>query len=250
MPAQLQFFDMAVSVTPPSGHLEPLPITLGPNWQPNDIRLVLISGSGTSGQGPIEMAMNADPPTGFTTAYAPSATRETHGVYYCRLQAGNSDTSVYWAKPSGWRHFMFASLTVRGVSPTANPTAGPLNVTYSTGDSTGTTATAASVSVPATGSMVLFVGNVPAPEKTTWPNWAVSMGAPSGWTNLVATDKSGDTFYQYGTDPSLIVVGKSFTGSGSTGSVAFPTAHGSPAFAAMWVHLTPAPDVSATIGAA
>lgn len=250
MSAQLQFFDMAVSVTPPSGHLEPLPITLGPNWQSNDIRLLFLSGSGASGQGAIEMAMNPDPPTGFTAAYAPSVTRETRGVYYRRLQAGDSDASVYWAKPSSWQYFMFATLTVRGASPTGGLTAGPIGVTYSTGDSTGTTATAGSVAVPGNGSMVFFVGNVPAPEKATWPNWAVSMGVPSGWTNLVATDKSGDTFYEYGTDSSLVVVGKSFTGSGSTGAVAFPTAHGSPAFTGLYVFLSPAADVSAAIGAA
>jgi hypothetical protein len=73
---------------------------------------------------------------------------------------------------------------------------------------------------------------------------------PTGWTHLVATDKSGLTFYQYDTSPSLVVAGKAFTTSGSTGSVVFPTAQGAPAFAGLYVFLTPAADVSATIGAA
>jgi hypothetical protein len=34
MPATLDFFDMSVSVTAPTGHLEPFLVTLGPNWQP------------------------------------------------------------------------------------------------------------------------------------------------------------------------------------------------------------------------
>lgn len=241
---------MAVNNTPPVGHLEPLPVTLGPNWQPNDIRLLFVtaSGAGTQNETNDMMSMTPDPPTGFGTVYSRNPGSETHGVYYRRLAAGDTDTSVYWTKPAGWRHFMVATLTVRGVSPTVNPTGGTLTVTHIGAE---TTATVPSVTVPAAGTMVFFAGNVPAPlTGVPWPNWAVSMGAPSGWTNLVATDKSGETFYQYGTDPSLIVVGKTFASAGSTGSVAFPTAQGSPAFAAMYVFLTPAADVSATIGAA
>lgn len=250
MPAQLQFFDMAVSLTPPTGHLEPLPLTLGPNWQPNDIRLFLISASGSGGQSTLMMPMSPDPPTGFTAAYSLNPTRETYGTYWRRLVSGDTDTSVTWPKPSGWRHFMHATLTVRGASPTTNPTAGVLGVTYSTGDSTGTVAAVGSVAVPGAGTMLLFLGDIAAPSKTPWPNWAVSLGVPSGWTNLVATDKSGDTFHAFGTDPALLVVGKSFTGAGSTSTVNFPTAHGSPAFAGMWVFLTAAADVSASIVAA
>lgn len=250
MPAQLQFFDMAVSTTPPNGHLEPLPLTLGPNWQPNDIRLMLISASGSGSQSTLMMPMDPDPPTGFAAAYSLNATRETYGAYWRRLAPGATDASVRWPKPPGWRHFMHATLTVRGVSPTTNPTAGPLGVTYTTGDSTGTTAAVSSVSVPSAGTMLLFLGNIAAPSKSPWPQWAVSMGVPTGWTHLVATDKSGDTFYEYGTDPAIVVVGKSFAAAGSTGTVNFPTAHGSPAFAGMWVFLTPGADVSATIAAA
>lgn len=249
MPAQLQFFDMSVSITPPTGHLEPLPVTLGPNWQPNDIRLVFVSasGAGSTGETNMMMSLNPDPPTSFATAYSRNPGKETHGVYYRRLAPGATDATVYWTKPAGWRHFMFAALTVRGVSPTANPTGGTLTVTHI---GAATTATASSVSVPGAGAMVLFAGNVPTPAKIPWPNWAVSLGVPSGWTNLVATDKSGDTFYEYATDPSLIVVGKSFPSAGSTGSVSFPTGQGAPSFAGMYAFLTPAADVSATIGAA
>lgn len=251
MPAQLQFFDMAVSVTPPTGHREPLPLTLGPNWQPNDIRLMLIAAAGSGGgAAALLMPMNPDPPTGFTAAYALNATRETYGCYRRRLVAGDADTSVSWPKPSGWQYFMLALLTVRGVSPTVNPTAGQANATYTTGDSTGTSVAVSSVAVPAAGTMLLFLGDIAAPARSPWPSWPVSLGVPSGWTNLVATEKSGDTFYEYGTEPSLIVVGKSFTGAGSTGTVNFPTAHGSPAFAGMWVFLTPGADVSASIVAA
>ena len=246
----MEFFDMAVSTAPPTGHLEPLPVTLGPNWQPNDIRLVFVTASGSGGSTTLMMSMNSNPPTGFSPAYSLNPASETHGVFYRRLAPGDTDTSVSWPKPSGWRHFMMATLTVRGVSPTSNPTAGSLGVTYTTGDSTGLTATAGSSSVPGVGAMVLMVGNVPAPEKSTWPNWAVPMGVPTGWKHLVATDKSGSGFYQYDTTPPLVVVGKSFSSAGSTGPVVFPTGHGSPAFAALYCFLPAALDVSAVIGAA
>src|SRR5882724_608986 len=121
---------MSVSVSPPGGHLEPVPITLGPNWEPGDVRLVLASASGSSGDSTtLMMSMHPDPPTGFTASYSLNPGVETHGVYYRRLTAADTDTlgGVYWTKPSGWRHFMLSMMTVRGVSPTTNPSAGPLN---------------------------------------------------------------------------------------------------------------------------
>ena len=39
MATPISFFDMSVSVTPPTGYVQPLPITVGPNGQPNDLRL-------------------------------------------------------------------------------------------------------------------------------------------------------------------------------------------------------------------
>lgn len=248
---QLQFFDMSVTLTPPGGHLEPLPITLGPNWQPNDIRLAFVSASATGGgQATLTMSMNPDAPTGFTAAYSRNPGKETHGVYYRRLAAGDADTGVYWTKPTGWLHFMLALVTVRGVSPTSGPTAGNQTVTYTTGDSTGMTATVPSLAVPGAGAMVMMVGNVATPEQIPWPNWAVPVGVPAGWTHLAATDKSGLNFYQYDTSPGLVVVGKSFAGSGSTGSMVFPTGNGSPAFASLYAFLPAAADVSGTAGAA
>lgn len=249
MAAQLEFFDMAVSITPPNGHLEPLPITLGPNWQPNDVRLVFVVGGGSSGQYSLDMAMLPDPPTGFTSAYSLDPNRETFGTYYRRLRVGDTDTEVAWVKPVSWEYFMFGTLTVRGVSPTANPTAGRLGVTYITADTT-TGATVDSVLVPGAGAVVLFVGNVAAPEKASWPHWAVAMGTPDSWTHLVATDKSGTDFNQFDTSPALMAVARSFTTSGSTGPIVVPAAKGSPAFAAMYAYLPAALDVSATIGAA
>jgi hypothetical protein len=250
MPTQLQFFDMAVSITPPSGHLEPLPVTLGPNWQPNDIRLMFVSASASAASGAetnVMLSLSPEPPTGFTATYARNPGAETHGVYSRRLAAGDVDTSVYWTKPAGWRHFMFSTITVRGHHPATNPTGGTLRATHVGAD---TFATISSVTVPAAGAMLFFLGNVPTPHTIPWPTWAVATGVPTGWTHLAATDKSGQDFYQYDTSPSLVVVGKTFTGSGSTGSVVFPTAQGAPAFSGLWAFLTPAPDASAAIVAA
>jgi hypothetical protein len=241
---------MSVSVTPPGGYQEPLPVTLGPNWQPNDVRLVFVSGSGSDAGSDItlNMAMNSDPPTGYTSAYSLDAGKETHGFYYRRLTPSDVDTSISWIKPATWRHFMFALLTVRGVSPTANPTAGTLKLTQTAGD---TSLSSASVVVPGAGTAVLFAGSASIPSGgSPWPSWAISLGVPTGWTGLVATDKSGATYYPYGTDPSLVVVGKSYASAGSTGAVAFPSAQGGAAFAGLYAFLTPAADVSVTLVAA
>jgi hypothetical protein len=247
--ATLQFFDMSVSMTPPTGHQEPMPVTLGPNWQPGDLRLMFISALATATSGAeteADIPMAPDPPTGFTASYSREPGWGTHGTYFRRLVTGDNSAGVVFPKPAGWRQFMLSFLTVRGASPTAAPTAGNLRITSSAGTAT---ATAPSISVPAAGTMVFFAGNTPSPESTPWPNWGVAMGAPTGWTNLVASEKSGQTFYQYSTDPAVIVVANTYASSGSTGTVTFPTARGKPAWAGMWAFVTPAADVSAAIGA-
>lgn len=250
MAAQIQFLDMSVSVTPPGGYREPLPVTLGPNWQPNDIRLVFVTGSGSdSGSDTaLEMVMYPDPPTTFTAAYTRNVGHDTHGVYYRRLVSGDADTSIAWVKPASWRHFMFGLLTVRGVSPSTTPAAGSLSFSQVEG---ATTVTVSSVTVPNAGTMVMFGGSVALPPGgSAWPAWPVSMGVPTGWTAMVATDKSGAHFYQYDTNPSIVVVGKSYSTSGSTGSVAFPTAQGAPAYTGLYAFLTPGADASVAVGAA
>lgn len=243
--AELQWFDMQALVNPPGGYLEPMPLTLGPNWQPNDIRILLVSASATSGDVTQMIQMSPDPPTGFTPAYALNPGDETQGVYFRRLQSGDTNTSVAWVKPPGWRHFNWALLTVRGVDPGTDPVAGTLSVAHIVGDAF---CDVASVSVPGTGDMAFCLGTVPDPEGG-WPSWATSIGVPTGWKHMAATDKSGDTFYSYDTNPALAVVGKKFVGPGSTGTVTFPLAQGAPAFAAMYLHVRPAPDVPTTIGA-
>lgn len=246
MPAS--FFDMSVSITPPGGYVEPLPILLGPNWQPNDIRLVFASASSNgNGETSVMTNMNPDPPAGFSTAYSINPGNETHGVYWQRLAPGDVDASVYWVKPAGWTHFLMSMLTVRGISPTSTPTGGSLNgITHFGSDAF---ATVPSVSVPGPGVMVFCICSVNNPTGG-WPSWAVSMGVPTGWDNLVATDKAGLNFYAYGTDPSVVVFAKVFNAAGSTGSVVVPTAQGGPAFAGLWAFLTPATDVTGVLGAA
>jgi hypothetical protein len=253
VPATLQFFDMSVSITPPAGHLEPLPITLGPNWQPNDIRLVFLSVSGADSTNTLTMTTDPSPPTGFTAAYSLNPTSETHAVFWRRLQTGDNSTGVSWPKPQNWRHFMHGMVTVRGATPTAAPTAGSLSdpgdVTYATADAT-TSASISTVSVPAAGTMVFFLGDVAAPQTAPWPSWAVALGTPTGWTNIAATEKSGADYYQYATDPALMMFAKSYAAAGSTGSVTVPAGQGSPAFSGLYCFLVPAADVSVSLAAA
>jgi hypothetical protein len=239
-------FDVSVNTSPPNGYKQPLPVTLGPNWQPNDLRLLFVTASGSSGNTPITMEMFPDPPTGFTAAYSLNPGFETHGVYYRRLASGDEDTSVAWEKPQGWTHFMVAMVTARGFSPSSNPTGGNLTLSQTGGD---TAATTNSVTVPGAGAVLFFAGSVQSPGISA-AKWAVSLGVPTGWKHVAATDKSGQDFDEFDTSPAIVVVGKSFTASGSTGSVSFPTSQGGPAFAGLWVHLPAAPEVTMTIGAA
>lgn len=252
---------MSVSVTPPNGHKEPLPITLGPNWENNDYRLFFASGSGAEQQSVSEtatdMKMNSDPPTTFTTAYALSLGKKTHGVYYRQLQTGDVDQFVTWAKPANWRHFMTGFVSIRGVSPGSTITAGSLSgwrnsangIQYTIADTTNS-ATVTPVAVPGAGTMVFFIGNVSAPTQVNWPNWPTAMGVPTGWSPLVATPNSGNTFFQYDTNPCCNIVANSYSTAGTTGSVVFPAGIGAPAFAGLWAFITHAPDVSVNVVAA
>jgi hypothetical protein len=247
VPAQQSFFDMAVSVTPPTGHLEPVPLTLGANWKQNDIRTLMVAGlaSGSNGDTAAQ-PMTPDPPTGFTALYnlGPTPGFSTNGVYYRRLVNGDADTSVAWPKPPGWNNYLFTTITARGLDPGTAPTAGQLLWSHVRGAAT---FTVSSVTVPAAGAMVFLLATLPDIDPG---GWAVSMGVPTGWNQLVATDKSGATFYQYGTDPSVLVIGKNYASSGTTGTVTVPCGVGTPAFVGMYVFFPPAPDVSVSIGAA
>lgn len=242
----ISFLDMSVNLSAPGGHLEPLPLTLGPNWVQNDVRMLFVAAAGANGDVTITIPMTPDPPTGFSAPYSINPGHETQGVYYRRLVTGDNATSVAFYRPKEWRYFMYTLLTARGVSPTSTPTAGRLTVAYTAG---ATTATVPSVTVPGAGVMVFMLGTVPDAESGN-PSWATSMGAPTGWTNLVATDKSGSTFYAYETNPGLMVVAKTYATSGTTGSVSVPVSVGQPAFAGMYMFLQPAADVSVAVGAA
>lgn len=247
MPATISFFDMAVSVTPPTGHLEPVPLTLGPNWQQNDIRTLIVAGLATSADGNTAAApMSPDPPTGFPSLYnlAPTPGFSTQGVYYRRLTTGDPDTAVTWPKPPGWNNYFFTTITARGCDPGTAPTAGRLVWSHRRGD---TTFTVASVTVPAAGSMVFLLSTLPDIDPGGWP---VTMDVPTGWTHMVATDKSGATYYPTAPDPSVMLIGKNFASAGTTGTVTVPCGVGHPAFVGMYVFFPPAPDVAVAIGAA
>jgi hypothetical protein len=247
----LSFFDMAVSNTPPNGHLETTPLTLGANWSPNDIRVLMLHAEGQDANGlSLPMPVTPDPPTGFAAAYrlAPSADQESIGVFWRRLVTGDTDTSVAWRKPPGWANFNWATLTIRGADPTSVPAAGRFTVTYVPGDAAALTS---SVTVPAAGTMVFFLGT--SPDRGTggiFPNSAASMGLSDTWKHLAATDKSGANFDTNTSSPSIIVVGKSYASAGATGQVPIPVAFGSPTFVALYLFVRPAQDVTIPVGAA
>lgn len=249
-PATISFFDMEVSVTSPTGPFVPVPLTLGANWQPNDVRVLFVSAQATdSGQAndiTVPLPMYPDPPTGFTAAYSLDPGFETQGVYYRYLQSGDEDQQLVFPLPPGWREYMFSTVTVRGVNPAVAPVAG---VTSPTSITASGVINVASVSFTAPGTMVFMLGTVPDPGGG-WPSWATATGIPTGWTGLVATDKSGPTFYPYDTNPSLNLVGKAYSSSGSTGSVPFPCTSGAPCMVGMYAFFEPAPVVTVTVGVA
>lgn len=243
----LDFFDMAVSITEPTGYFEPMPLTMGASAQANDLRIFVISCSGAAGENSTTLIpMVPSTPNGFTAAYSLNPGYETQGVFYRRLLSGDSDTTVYWTKPPKWRHFMWSTFTVRGASPTAAPVAGRARANYLQGN---TGVTIEPVTVPSAGTMVFVVGNVADPSGG-WPSWPNAMGVPDGWSHLVATDKSGIDYYPYDTSPALLAFGKSFSTAGTTGTVTIPIWPSSPAFEALYFFIQPAADVSVVVGAA
>lgn len=247
----MTFFDMAVTVQPPTGYAEPYPVLLGANRQPNDVRLMFASASGNHDAGTIctMMQMHSNPPAGFSSAYALNPDWETHCVSFERVNAGSVDRTVSWTKPNNWRHFALGTLTARGVSPSANPTGGSLWLTSESGSGS---ATIKSVTVPAAGAMLFFLATMadPGSGASIWPSWSVPMGIPTGWTQLVATDKSGLNFYQYDTNPHALIISRRFPAAGTTGDLILPIGKGSPAFAGLWCFLQEAEDVSINVGAA
>lgn len=239
MPAQLTFFDMSISNQIPA-YAVPVAITLGPNWQPNDIRLFF------------QFAWNGSTnftvtPPGFTS-YSPSSQTNLN-LSYRRLVAGDTDTSIQYTQIAFPDGFYYALMTVRGVSPSAAP-ASPstpgvlmtLPAASTTGGATSSISGGGSnaFTVPV-GAGLLWSLNVT--NATTGCTW----GVPSGWSNLVATSGSGVQYTPFGAEYSSALFGKSFSSAGSTGTWAIQYGAEDAAQGYVWfTTLTAAADVSAT----
>src|SRR5882757_5330405 len=246
MPAQLQFFDMEVLASP-GGPYVPVPIAVGPNWQPGDVRIVFqcVFGPGTT-------ARLVLVPPGYTElAYN---NPQECSIAYRRLQPGDTNTFIqYTSAASGYQIWTAAIITVRGVHPSSSPTAAfdtssPPSVTIPTFSSTGGTSAYPSFSIPGAGAAVLWyfsgVG-----VTVTQPTGA-SLGTPAGWTNLVATDDSGAAYTPYSGKASTALAAKSFSSSGSSGAADIPYgAENGSALSAGRVFIPAASDVSGSAGA-
>lgn len=196
-------------------------------------------------------------PAGFTSLVNTNNNNDitlAYSIAYRRLLAGDTDTFISYGLPAAMNYFGTILFTVRGVSPSwapsgsqwgflQNPNGAAVNVV-------------SSVTVPGPGTIVYCCSSYPEPtQNSSNPPWSqaqytgFSIGAPTGWTNLVATSGSGNTFYQYSSQPSLIAVGKSYSSSGSTGQVTFTAGSNSnPEFAGIYVWFQPAPDVVGVAG--
>lgn len=246
MPAKLQFFDMSI-LPLPSGPYVPLNVTLGPNWQPNDLRIFLQCAAGSSG------TANAPTPPGFTvlatgtTTVNSVANVQVINISYRRLVAGDTNTYIQYSVPSSTSYSSFALLTVRGASATTNPTAASVAtaITIPTNSATGGTVNVGSLSVPSVGAMLLWFFSVATAGS------ACSLGCPTAWTNLVASDSSGATYTPFLGSPSTLVVAKAFSSSGSTGTIPLPYGAENGAYIQEnWVYFPAAADGSGTSGAA
>src|SRR5882757_6770124 len=160
MPAKISFFDMSILAIP-SGPYIPLPVTLGPNWQPNDLRIFL------------QIAAGSNPPTGTVTppgftaiATASASSTQIANISYRRLVAGDTDTFIQYAVPSSTSYSSLALVTARGASPTVNPTAAYVTspaLTLPSSSSTGGSVTVTTLPVAAAGALLqLFFSYVAA----------------------------------------------------------------------------------------
>lgn len=278
MPATISVFDMEATATTPSW-LEPISVPLGPNWQPNDIRVFCNLTFGlyeTTTAGVYDAGSVGLVPPGFT-GFGPNSTtsRTWDGNAYLvigygciawrRLIAGDTDTFVQptiadFPYPSSVQNYASALFTVRGVDPGSTPVMG--------GSVCNTTTNVnlpsfPSFSIPGAGTIIMWASScaeVQDPLNTAinyYDPSAFSMGTPSGWTNLVATPNSGATYFQYDTNSASLVVAKTFSSSGSSGTITYPTFNYSagvenpaPSFQMCRIFLASAPDVSATAGSA
>lgn len=259
MPAPISFFDMEALSSPAStGFYAPVPVTTGPNWQPGDIRVFFLqyfSGSppnlGSNITWIIPPGYSSVDSEGVVPAPNPPTPNDLWwwGVSWRRLVAGDTDTFVTINRPDTLNYYNSALITVRGVDPTFTPSptmfgfAGPTN-------NAGVplppaTAVVSSVSVPAVGTVVTFMGS----QTYTQILAACALGIPSGWTNLVSTPNSGLQYLSTDTKSATIAVAKSFSSSGSTGSITFPTAGTVlPWFSGATMFFRAAPDVSIAAG--
>lgn len=263
MPAQLQYFDMEVITELPKSVFEHIPITQGPNWQPNDIRLVFVTydRSKPASDGSL-LIYNPQtvPPSGFTTAYAQSGSDYGRYIFYLfwqRFAPGFTQSGYLNWNVTGLRWLTAAFITVRGVDPATNPTGASAGFTAQTTDPF--KGTLASVSVPFAGAAVLFANSYPGNYLGAGAGPSVvqgcSLNVPVGWTHLVSTPGSGPDFRTYAADLGILAAARNYASSGSTGPVVIPTGWLWPAWeqnsvgtTATVVFVKPAPDVTTSAG--
>lgn len=246
MPAKMQFQDMTATCNVPSSIYVPIPIPTGPNWQPNDIRICCAVASDAVGTNNYIIV-----PPGYTSIHQ-TAPPTNQIVSYRRLQPGDTDTFVQYTQPSNILVFVNAIISARGASLTSAPTAGTATVgTLPASSTTGGTVPVTSVTVPSAGTMVLWFWAYAPQGASGQIITSMSIGCPAGWTNLVATDGSGTNFTPFNGSPNTMLVAKSFTSAGSTGTINVQYgAEVNAVLGARWIFIPAAVDVSATAGSA
>jgi hypothetical protein len=263
MPAQLQFLDMeAVTGFTQPGYFVAFPVTLGPSWQPGDIRVLFQDWGQNDGTNQNAQWLNVGvtpsqypKPPGFTNAIIVQGQDPYYGfgMDWRRLQPGDTDTFIVFPRPDQMARANFAFVTVRGVDPTFTPAPTAQQGLGPNVDALAHPAglvSVSSLSIPTAGTAVFFIGTA-YDRSTLASTTGASLGCPTGWTNLTASEGSGATYTPYSNANASAVFAKSFSSSGSTGTVSVPFGNAiRPYFDVLRVFFRPAPDVSATAGSA
>lgn len=235
MPYPLEFFDIEITTEVPQG--SEINFTVGGNFQPNDVRLIMMFITYTDNTG----SMNINPPPNFSSFFAENKTAP-NGVRFMvarALQEGDQDTLWGFTANETFSDFEMIAVTVRGFDlGTAMTVQGGGSINTTAG-----TITTSSLTIPGPGAALFWnaMSNVGAG------------GPPTGFTSLAATDNAGPNYDAQSTSGSTQLSGKTFSAAGSTGSVTIPynkTAASGGFGGSLLIFVPQAPDVTVAVGTA
>jgi uncharacterized membrane protein YgcG len=216
----LQFLDIETSLSADTGNTSnQIPLTVGSNFEQGDLRIVMVMISDTN-------SFSSFP--GWTKSVDSDITAQTTriGVFRQVLTGTSVDTTLTMAAapPLVW----YWAITIRNANLSQT-------IAISTGNGSGLTATAPSVSVTAGGANLVYV-------LSAFTAVNQSVGTAPGYTSLgSAVGTTGTNTWALGFS------GKSFTTSGSSGTVPTPESISASGWIACSMSIQQAPDIASTL---